>query len=1842
MNPRPAALTRTLRLALALGVAIFGTWQGVPAESQESSPSASVGNVVLSSPLDDQPEFERGAVLVKMKRHGAHGSLQCWHCAWKQQRAMTAHVTADHTTGLGQVLRALGAQDIKATRCYGKQLTQADVKFEQRTARWRAKRGLLRAGAQAETQEEESSGMHNWVKIELPDTLNPLEAAALLTQLGYAKTAQPNYAAKILVAPNDQHYGQLWGLRKIKAEQAWVQSQGEGIIVGVVDTGIDYTHPDLAANLWINDCEDLNHNGRVDSNEFNGVDDACAGETPNGKIDDLRGWDFTTCATFNKQTGECILPKQADNDPMDDEGHGTHVSGTIAAVGNNGIGIIGVAPKVTLMSAKAFNFQGFGHLDDMANAILYLAENGADVINNSWSTCAAPCRDDYSEDAVREAINEFGIVVVFAAGNGYRASADDLSPNNMTDPKPIVVSATCPSFLPGVTGRDGQLVCTAEDAPASFSNLGTVVDVGAPGAKIFSTVPDGGYEDNYGTSMAAPHVSGVAALLLSKNPDLAVEEVRDIIRRTADPVLPAGYGEGILNAEAAVAEAANGNRSPVLNPIGDKEVAAGATLRFTVNATDPDNDPLTFSVEPMPLPAGASFINRTFTWTPTDEQIETYELTFRVSDGSASDVEAVTIDVLGVNHPPVIEPIGSKSAAVGQELTFTIHVTDPGELGEVTLTASNLAAGTTITPSAAPLTWIFRWTPTAQQVGTRQVTFTATDSHNLSDSETITITVGSAPPQCSCTEWMPAASCGGSSCASSKRAQTRQCAPSGCEAETRCVDDIACTTPPPPPGTDFSVTASTLAPTAGQVVRCDWSAPAGRSSKDWVGLFAKGAPNSDYSLGWHYTGAATTGSWSATPPGSGQYEFRYLLDDGYEDRARSQTIAVGAGSGGGGGGGTWSVVMTPTDGVEPGGELTVSFTVPAAEAATRDWIGIFKVTERPQDYAHRPWRYLDKASSGAKLFRAPNEPGDYIARIMSNDGFEEKARSNIVRVGPVLPGPVIEFFRATPSTMYVNEETTLSWASNAETCTVSGEYGTASGGPSDSVKVTLGVAKTHQFTLRCTKNNQHADAGPVSVVVQERPTSGVAVSGRVLLNGSGLPGVTITLNHVPTPPSAPLREPRQTVTGADGRYEFANTLNGTYRIVPAKANTQFAPTEHSITVSGQAVTNKDFLATIVPPGNGAISGRVTLDGNGLPGIEIVLAPQGRDPQPGDRLTDTDAAGQYGFTNVPNGSYVILPDDLNNTFEPDKRNATVASGPLANQDFAARPRGGGTQKPDLTITALTIPSSIAVGQTVSFRAMIKNQGQTASVAGADKVFEVWIDGVMAGSAFLPAISPGDEAVLSPVNWVATAGSASRNLWSKVDVKEAIDESNEANNVREAVFTVTGGGTDQKPDLIVTGVTHPSQLVNIQVLPLTATVKNQGQAVSSATQLELKINNAVVGTAPVPALAVGEQRDLPAINWTIVVGTHPLRATVDPANTVAESNETNNVRDQTLTIGGGGGGQKPDLTITALPIPGSIQFHQTVSFRATVKNQGQAAVSATTSLAFEVWIDGAMVGSAFIPAMSPNGEVTLAPVNWVATPGPHSLWSKVDAKEVLEESNEDNNVREATFTVTGGDPVGDVACRGGNSGGLGGGSSTMAGRIFAAGVGIPHVYVQLSRNGEPHAWGCSNILGPYNIFDLPSGAYTVTPQREGWCFYPSSQTVTVNGDTLAPDFQAGPSNGGACPSGTGQADYIVETLTPLSSALLSPGHDISLRSIVRNAGSGVAPVSQVRFLIDGAPVGNTFLLPIMAPNTGYSVGPAVWRTVAGPHTSKVEVDVTNAVPESNENNNSMQQQLTVSGN
>ncbi len=294
--------------------------------------------------------------------------------------------------------------------------------------------------------------------------------------------ATPNYKISLFSTPNDPSYSQEWALPVISAPQAWDKTSGSNsVVVAVLDTGVDYNHPDLAGNIWTN-AKEISGNGNDDDG--------------NGYIDDVHGWNFVDHT----------------NDPIDTNGHGTECAGVIGAIGNNTLGIAGVDWNVRIMPLTVINSQGYGYESDAIDAILYANQMGASVISISWG-------GNGYDQALTDAIDASPAVVVCAAGN----SGQD------NDNTPVYPASYGNANLISVAASDQN------DNLAPFSNYGAAtVDIAAPGVNIYTTTSGSQYGTFSGTSMAVPYVAGTAGLVKAVHPEWTASQIKSDILSTAD------------------------------------------------------------------------------------------------------------------------------------------------------------------------------------------------------------------------------------------------------------------------------------------------------------------------------------------------------------------------------------------------------------------------------------------------------------------------------------------------------------------------------------------------------------------------------------------------------------------------------------------------------------------------------------------------------------------------------------------------------------------------------------------------------------------------------------------------------------------------------------------------------------------------------------------------------------------------------------------------------------------------------------------------------------------------------------------------------------------------------------------------------------------------------------------------------------------------------------------------------------------------------------------------------------------------------------------------------------
>ena len=438
---------------------------------------------------------------------------------------------------------------------------------------------------------------------------------------GLARYVEPRIRFNVDFVPNDPYYVNQWAMPKIEADWAWNTTRGNSsVVVAIIDTGIDYNHPDLASNYvpggydWVND----------------------------------------------------------DNDPIDDNGHGTHVAGIIAAVLNNSQGIAGLA-QVTIMAEKAFDLNGTGYEDNIANAIYDAVGEGANILSNSWSS-----NEDSTliHEAMQYAYNNY-VLIVAAAGND--ASTTKMYPAAY---KEVI----------GVTATDRF------DNPAWFTSYGDWVELAAPGVHIYSTMPtyhvtlnDKGVTMNYGyldgTSMACPHVASLAALVWSQFPNATRDWVRARLRYSADDLGAPGfdeyYGYGRINARRAVESPEQLHDLGIFGWERPQYIQPGDTVVFNVTVLNlgmsteqnvevellVDNS-VTDSSQILQLQAGVTGKVSLF-WYPSAEghyNVTVYVLPVAGETVTSNNVMMRSISVLKrLSLSPAEDAVGAKVIAIGAE-----------------------------------------------------------------------------------------------------------------------------------------------------------------------------------------------------------------------------------------------------------------------------------------------------------------------------------------------------------------------------------------------------------------------------------------------------------------------------------------------------------------------------------------------------------------------------------------------------------------------------------------------------------------------------------------------------------------------------------------------------------------------------------------------------------------------------------------------------------------------------------------------------------------------------------------------------------------------------------------------------------------------------------------------------------------------------------------------------------------------------------------------------------------------------------------------------------------------
>jgi subtilisin family serine protease len=472
-----------------------------------------------------------------------------------------------------------------------------------------------KALAKAELKAEKTLTRNGRVKLAKG---NPATLERALKDLGSDSRvayAEPNFLVHALQTPTDPSFGQLWGLvntgqtvdgrsgtadADIDADLAWdVTTGSSSAVVGIIDTGVDFSHTELSGLSWINPGEDCT-GCRTDGVDNDG----------NGYVDDWRGWDFVN----------------NDNNPFDDHGHGTHVAGTIGAKANNGAGVAGINWDVRIAGLKFLGEFGGGTLADALRAIDYATQNGIRITNNSWGG------GGFSQsllDAI-EAAGAAGGLFVAAAGN-------DGSDNDATPSYPASYDSAAVISVAATDSNDGL---------ASFSNYGTLsVDLGAPGVSIYSTLPGNTYDWWSGTSMATPHVAGAAALVKAAFPGATSMGTKALLLRTVDPKtsLQRTTTGGRLNLGTAVTCSAS-PKVLIEAPLAGFDAIAGEPLEvvaLAANCADPAGASVAATANGTPFTLtnrGDGFYSGTFVPSATGS----LTIAVTATAGSATDTRSAT------------------------------------------------------------------------------------------------------------------------------------------------------------------------------------------------------------------------------------------------------------------------------------------------------------------------------------------------------------------------------------------------------------------------------------------------------------------------------------------------------------------------------------------------------------------------------------------------------------------------------------------------------------------------------------------------------------------------------------------------------------------------------------------------------------------------------------------------------------------------------------------------------------------------------------------------------------------------------------------------------------------------------------------------------------------------------------------------------------------------------------------------------------------------------------------------------------------------------------------------
>ncbi len=547
----------------------------------------------------------------------------------------------------------------------------------------------LKAVENEKTKNLKKHGLDSIHLLKLPENSDVNKMVDKYNENPLVEYAEPNYELSVdATTPNDFSFSSLWGLHNvgqnggiadadIDALEAWdIQTGSSDIVVAVIDTGVDYNHVDLAANMWVNEAE---------LNGVNNFDD-----DNNGYVDDIRGWDF------------CTYGQLRDSDPMDDYGHGTHCSGTIAAVGNNSIGITGVSWNAKIMPLRFLGSSGSGYTSDAIPAIQYAIDNGAHIMSNSWGGGSSLAL----KDAI-SAADSAGILFIAAAGNdGQNNDQYPHYPSSYDVPNIIAVAAT-----------------DKYDNMAYFSCYGLEsVDLGAPGRDIFSTTPGNNYASYDGTSMATPHVAGAAALIMAQYPGITHTELKAKILDSVDSI-SALDGKSVTGGRLNVYNCFDVNLQPelVVTATSPAKANQGSTFIVDVAVSNIGIEAATGAEATITLPEGLmttesltkiigdieSGIPASVSWSINAENTGMHDILITVSSDNATTADGMTTTevVIPDTEPPTVV-LGSPNAdaTVAEGVVIFQYTPNDVQLGiikcELMMNGTSYAVDNTITEGA--------------------------------------------------------------------------------------------------------------------------------------------------------------------------------------------------------------------------------------------------------------------------------------------------------------------------------------------------------------------------------------------------------------------------------------------------------------------------------------------------------------------------------------------------------------------------------------------------------------------------------------------------------------------------------------------------------------------------------------------------------------------------------------------------------------------------------------------------------------------------------------------------------------------------------------------------------------------------------------------------------------------------------------------------------------------------------------------------------------------------------------------------------------------------------------